>query len=192
MRCAIAALWVLASTLTAGCATDRWYVDPENVVVRYEDLAPPATRARFRVRVTMLVEGQRLHSQRLQLNLSKRVMEVIGKSGLIEVSRSIADPELDFRLDADPRNASDFERHGPGARIEWVQEMIVYADTDKGLVERRYSQSILVFRGKAQEPDGLPAPMQPRAAHDQVVESMVLLALRDFQRDGLLPVAETR
>lgn len=192
MRLAIAVLWVLASSLTSGCATDRWYGDPDNVVMRYEDLALPSSPARFRIKVTMLVEGFRHPSPNLQSNLRQRVMEVIGKSGLIEISHSITDPELEFLLDADPKHASDFERHGPGAHVKWVQEMIVIADTGKGPVERKYAQSILVYRGKTQEPEGLSAPMQPQALHDQVIESMVLLALRDLQRDRHLPVAGSR
>lgn len=191
MRRALAIVCALASSLAPGCDTDRWYADPGNEVVRYEDLARPARPMRFRIDSIMVVEGLRHPSPKLQSDLRARVLEVVAKSGLIEISRATTDPSLLFLLDADPKQASNVKRQGPGATVKWVQEMTVYADTGGEPLERNYVQTIQIHRGKSPTPELPTAPMNPRKLHDQVVESMVLQALRDLQRIGLLPVAES-
>jgi hypothetical protein len=187
MRVAALLSAAVATFFATGCATDRWYNDPVNPSIRYEDLAPAAQAARFRVEVVLRAEGYRHPSRNLQGNLHKQVMAVLDRTGLVEVSRSLDDPILCFTLETEPEDASEFERRGPGAHIKWIQELTVESETAQGPSEQRYSQSILIYRGKSQEPANLTTPMRPQALHDQVVESLLLHALRDLQREGVLP-----
>ena len=190
LRSAILCTALLAATPLSR-ASDRWYGDPANVQIRYEDLAKPQRQVNVRVTTAVLAEGHRHHNESLQANFLKLVSETLTKSGLVVLSHTTEDLGLVFYLDVDPKAASDVERGGPGSRVKWVQELIVYAPTNHIWIEHRYRRSLLVFRGKAQEPEGLGPPLEPETAHASAVEAMLLQALRDLQRGGVLPVASS-
>ena len=170
-------------------AADRWYDNPVNPQIQYGDLSKPLAPARAQIRTAVLAEGRRYFSQNLPVEFRDLVIAAATKSGIVELSHASDDLHLEFRLDVDPKEASIVERGGPGSRVNWVQELIVYAPVENGWIERHYLRSILVFRGAAREPEGLGRPRDATELRNQAIEAMVLQALQDLQRDGILPVS---
>jgi hypothetical protein len=188
----IAILWAaLLFMAPFSWASDRWYEDPSSVQIRYEDLAKPLRQVRVRVTTAVLAEGHRHVDENLQANFLKQVSETLRKSGLVVLSHETDDLRLVFYLDVDPKGASDVERGGPGSRVKWVQELVVFAPSNGIWIEHRYQRSLLVFRGKAREPEGLGLPLESEKAHALAVEAMLLQAMQDLQRGGVLPIASS-
>jgi len=177
---------------SASLAADRWYDNPANPRIDYGDLSKPTDPAPVQVRTVVLAEGRRYFSQNLPIEFRDLVTATLLKSGLVELPHTTEDLHLEFHLDVDPKDASVVEREGRGSRVNWVQELIVYAPVKNGWIEYRYQRSILVFRGAAQEPVGLGQPLDARKARDLAVEAMVLQALQDLQREGFLPAAASK
>jgi hypothetical protein len=171
----------------SGCTADRWYSDPANVAARYEDLAIPRRPLELRLRTVVTNEGYLEPGVNLQRDLRQTVERVLRRSGLVEVSEDAHAGLIEVWLEVDPTSASQFKRRGPGERIVWTQMMTIRLTANGAEQERRYLHSILIYRGKAKEPAGMPTAAKPRELFDQAVETMLLRALGDLQRDGVLP-----
>jgi hypothetical protein len=174
-----------------GCVADRWYSDPANSTAGYEDLTLPHEPLELRLRTVITNEGYYQPSANLQRDLRRIVERVLHRSGLIKVSDDARVGLIEVWLEVDPASASQFERRGSGARIVWNQMMTVQLDLDDVEHRRQYLHSILIYRGKASEPAGLPPAARPRELVEQAVETMLLRALRDLQHDSLLPAGRS-
>ena len=120
-------------------------------------------------------------------DLRKNIAEVLGKTGLIEPSAEALDGDITIALDSGAGYKSTFDFRGPGSQVRWVQLLAVTINAGGRTLTKENEQAILIFRGKAKEPEELTMPMTPEVAYKTIVEAMLLRALRDLQREGVFP-----
>ena len=184
---------LLASALAlGGCISLKSYVDPTYAKSGYEDLIKPAQATALKVTVEFSRNGTRL--PRADDELRGHVERVLRGSGLVAPSDTSANGEILVAVD----NVGDVGKAAAkgfgtgltfglaGSTVEDGYVMTVTLSTSgKTLTKSGYKHVLISTIGNQKGPEGL-APTTAAAGFGTIVEQMLLNALRDLQKDGLL------
>ena len=189
----ISSLFVVstAALICSGCLSMKSYVDQSYSKVRYEDLSKSGQALALRVNVEFLRNGTRF--PKADGELRGHVERVLRGSGLITPSAS-ADGEITIAVDnVGDRGAAAAKGVGTGLTLglagSTVQDAYTMTVTlnagGKTVTKAGYKHVLITTVGRKQAPAGL-TPTTPTAGFGTVVEQMLLNALSDLQKDGLL------
>lgn len=184
MRPCLAVLLALVVAPVYG-AEDRLYVDPAYGTTSYEELSKPAKPLLLKISVAQTLFG-RPYPHDPQGRTRARVVRILQASGLVRSSYAGEDGSIAITLnDALEKNWRDGS--GPGMRAREVYELAVVISTGGRTITKNYEYAIFRYRGKAREPAGQTRPLTTGEAVDALVEQMLLHALLDLQREGVIP-----
>lgn len=184
-------LLVLVLAVAAGCVSmvgERNYVEPSPVTTRYEDLSRPEQPLLLRISVIQTYDG-RSYAIDPDSPMRARVVRVLRESGFVRSSHAGEDGSIEVTVNDAPAKRLR-EGRGPGWHAREVLELSVVISTGGRTATRNYERAILRYRGDAREAAGLTERVGPGEAIDIVVEQMLLRALLDFQREGVLPAGK--
>ncbi len=188
------ASFVLCLTALSGCISTKSYVDPQYHHAGYGDLARPAPPYTLSVKVEFQRNGVAKPAADPQVRADiERSLRASGVAVPYD-GKTPAEGELSFVLNnvADTGAAAG-KGFGTGltfglagSHVTDGYEMTVRLTQGSTITERAYSHAILSTIGKASGPPGL-TPVSLGAAFNQVVDDLVLNALKDLQAAGMLP-----
>jgi len=192
MNCRLTFMALLSAIALSGCISIKSYVDPTYAKAGYEDLTRPSQAPALKVNAEFLRNGERLPKGDNELR--GHVERVLRGSGLITPSDSASDGTVTVAVN----NVGDVGKAAAkgfgtgltfglaGSTVQDGYEMTVTLYTNGQTVTKSdYKHVIITTVGNEKGPEGL-VPTTPGAAFGTIVEQMLLNALGDFQKAGLL------
>lgn len=186
------ALVVVCAMAISGCITSKSYVDPTFAKTRYEDLTRPAQPLPLRVNVQFSRNGTPMPQHDNELR--RYVESVLRGSGLVTPSDSGASGTISVSVDnITDMGAAAAKGFGTGLTFGLVGSTVqdgyvmnVALATNGGTVTKSgYKHLLITTLGNTKGPEGV-TPTSIAAGSATIVEQMLLNALSDLQKDGLL------
>jgi hypothetical protein len=184
---------VLCLAALSGCISTKSYVDPQYRHASYGDLARPAPPYTLRVNVEFQRNGVARPAADAQVRADiERSLRASGVAVPYD-GKTPAEGELSFVLN-NVANVGAAAGKGfgtgltfglAGSHVTDGYQMTVRLTQGTTITERVYSHAIHSTVGNASGPPGL-TPVSLGAAFNQVIDDLVLNALKDLQAAGLL------
>lgn len=198
MKLQVATLALASAVALSGCISVKSYVDPTYAKTAYQDLNKPAQVLALKVNVEFSLNGERLPTGDNEVR--GHVERVLRGSGLVTPSDSAANGEITVTVN----NVADLGKVAAkgfgtgltfglaGSTVQDGYEMTVtLATKDRTVTKSGYKHVLISTVGNKKGPEGL-TPTTAAAGFGTIVEQMLLNALSDLQRDGLLVRAGDR
>lgn len=177
----------------SGCVTPpKSYVDPGFDNITYEDLTRRSEPHKWRVFVEFQRNGT--HLPEGDSELRGHVKRVIRASGVAVPTENVQAPELNVVVNNyGDRGSAAAKGIGTGLTLGLVGNTVtdVYEMTislwqkGKGTQQTKYRHSLHTAIGNESVPPGV-EPMTPNAAFGNVVEQMLLRALKELEQNNVL------
>jgi hypothetical protein len=174
----------------SGCITTNSYLDPGIPTVKYEDLVRPAQPLKLKVSAEFLRNGD--HIERSGRLLKDKVERVLLASGVIVPTLGSEAGEIRVVLESlEDRDVAASKGVGEGltfgqvgSTFQYAFEMSVTITVDgKTFTHEGLHHSVLTIDGSSAAPKGVKLKSLGTAV-DQVIEQMLLAALKEFQKSN--------
>lgn len=188
------AIALLTTTLT-GCLSTKMYVDPTLAKVAYSDLTPPAEKHPVQLLYEFQTKGS-LNAAAIK-ETQPMATNALQKSNMF--SQVVSAPGMsDYKLFITINNVADMkEAQSSGVKTGLTLGLAgstvtdgylckaIYQAPGKEPVVKNYQHAIHTTIGNTEAPKGL-QPLKPQVAVQQVVEDLILNAVKDLNAEGAL------
>jgi hypothetical protein len=160
-------------------------LDPAYEVIRREDLTRPSKPLLLKLTAARFYDGKPFNTKWYREDLAL----LLRHTGLIRSSYAGEDGTIAVTTNNINDDETKSWRHadGPGASGRDSWELTVALAIGGITVTKKLEHAVLCFSGRAKEPDSLTGPMEFAQALGVMSEQMWLRALREFQREGVIP-----
>jgi hypothetical protein len=192
MKLSVSVAFATVALGSSGCLGTKSYVDPSLPKVAFTDVAVPI--APRPVALTVQFKRNAEAKDEIAKAITPKIVEVLNTSRAFSKVETAADEKVD-RLTFVLHNiyeSSNAKAFGTGLTFGLVgskhtdnyEFTATFTPAGKAPAQKTYQHAIHTTVGNS-EIENL-TPMSTQAAVNKVLEDLVLSALRDFQRDGLI------